>query len=103
MTGAKSIREAIAAALAALGIEMDALTVPLEFPADLAHGDYATGIALQKAKQSGLSPRDLAEKLVATMGTIAGVEKIEVAGPGFINFTLTPQAVSETVVMVSSP
>lgn len=101
MTGSTSIREALSAALAALGIEVSAHDVPLEFP-ELEHGDYATGVALQKAKQLGMPPRELAEKLVAAMGQIEDVAAIEIAGPGFINFTLTPQAISQTVVMAKS-
>lgn len=81
-------------ALSVHGIELAASAIPLEFPADMSHGDYATGIALRYAKQLALSPRELAEKLVATMGTIAGVAKVEVAGPGFINFTLSNEEVS---------
>lgn len=88
------IREVLARALQGLGMEVSAADIPLEFPADIAHGDYATGVALSKAKQMGMSPRALAEKLVEAMGEIEGVEKISIAGPGFINFTLTPQAIA---------
>lgn len=102
MTGAKDIREALTAALAALGIAIDAADVPLEFPADMSHGDYATGVALKYAKQAGLNPRELAEKLVAALGTVDGVDTIEVAGPGFINFTLGREAVSESIVLAKA-
>jgi len=71
--------------------------IPLEFPAELIHGDYATGVALKEAKATGMNPRALAEKLVAEVGTIEGVSKIEIAGPGFINFHLSPQALAETI------
>jgi arginyl-tRNA synthetase len=68
----------------------------------MAHGDYASGVALAKAKQAGMAPRILAEKLVESMGPIEGVHTIDIAGPGFINFTLTAEAVSETVVVARS-
>jgi len=53
------------------------------------HGDYASNIALLLAKQAGLKPRDLAEALVATLGESQHVAKVEIAGPGFINFTIS--------------
>jgi arginyl-tRNA synthetase len=92
------IRNALAEGLDKSGVHIVPSDVPLEFPADIAHGDYATGVALAKAREAGMSPRALAEKLVEAMGGIEGVEKISIAGPGFINFTLTPQAVAAVVV-----
>jgi arginyl-tRNA synthetase len=89
------IEQKLAQSLADLGIEADA--VSLEHPGELAHGDYATGIALKYAKQSGKNPRELAEAIVVAMGTITKVAKIEIAGPGFINFTLTPEAIFEAI------
>jgi arginyl-tRNA synthetase len=81
------IAEAIAKALNELGIE--SVTPVLERPADMTHGDYATGVALAAAKQVGKSPHELAEAIVKKLPAIAFVEKTEVAGPGFINFYLT--------------
>ena len=73
------------AALAVLG------SVPeftLEHPGDLVHGDYSTNVAMVGAKAAGKNPRALAEEIVAALGEIEAVEKIEIAGPGFINFHL---------------
>ena len=53
------------------------------------HGDYATNIALLLAKPAGMKPRELAEALVATFGETQHVSKVEIAGPGFINFTIS--------------
>ena len=53
------------------------------------HGDYATNIALLLAKPAGLKPRELAEALVDTMGDTQHVSKVEIAGPGFINFRIS--------------
>lgn len=53
------------------------------------HGDYASNIALLLAKPAGMKPRDVAEALVATFGQTQHVSKIEIAGPGFINFTIS--------------
>jgi len=82
------ISEAVRAALQKIGIETT--DVVLEFPAQLSHGDYASGVALQYAKQVGVPPRALAEKVVSELGTIEGVSKIEIAGAGFINFRIDP-------------
>ncbi len=78
---------ALQKALVELGIE--GVVPSLEHPADLTHGDYATSVALVASKAAKKNPKALAEELVAALGSIDGVEKIEVAGPGFINFSLS--------------
>ena len=52
------------------------------------HGDYACNVALLLAKQVGMKPRDLAEAIVANLTESHNLQKIEIAGPGFINFHL---------------
>ncbi len=89
------LKQKIQEALSELGIEDVAPTV--EFPAELAHGDYATNVALVAAKAAKESPKALAEKIVAALGTIDGIEKVEVAGPGFINFTLSRDYYSQVL------
>ena len=91
MAVAQDIKTALHRALGELGVQIPHIL--LEHPAETANGDYATGLALQYAKQLGMKPRELAEKIVATLETIAGVEKIEIAGPGFINFYLSPESI----------
>ncbi len=93
----QNIKEALARAGAASGIEMTAETVPLEHTDDFAHGDYASGLALAGAKAAGIAPRALAEKVVAALGTIKGVAKVEIAGPGFINFHIAPKALAQGI------
>lgn len=81
------IRTAVNEAIAALGLPLADFAV--EHPAELAHGDYAANVALVLAKAAGQNPRQLAESLAAKLdGEIEYVEKIEVAGPGFLNFFL---------------
>jgi arginyl-tRNA synthetase len=53
---------------------------------DPGQGDYASNVALTLAKPAGMSPRALAEMIVGKLPTIDTIEKVEVAGPGFINF-----------------
>src|SRR5216684_8011338 len=64
--------------------------IVVEPPRDAAHGDLATNAAMALAKDAGLKPRDLAERLAAELGKLPQITKVEVAGPGFINMTLDP-------------
>jgi arginyl-tRNA synthetase len=66
------------------------VAVELDRPKNPAHGDFATNVALQLAKRVGRKPRDAAESIVAAMPRNDEVAKSEIAGPGFINFTLSP-------------
>jgi len=63
-------------------------TIQIERTRDRAHGDYASNLAMALAKPARCKPRDLAGQLVAVMQAGHGVAKIEIAGPGFINFYL---------------
>jgi arginyl-tRNA synthetase len=62
--------------------------IVLERPKNREHGDYATSIALALAKPSGKSPREIANLIVGTLQKDSNIEKVEIAGPGFINMTL---------------
>lgn len=57
-----------------------------------AHGDFASNIAMTLAKTQQRNPRELAQALVGALPGSAAVGKVEIAGPGFINFFLTRQA-----------
>jgi len=59
---------------------------------DPAHGDFATNVALVLAKQARMKPRDLAGRIVAALPPSPLVARVEIAGPGFINFRLAPEA-----------
>ncbi len=64
----------------------------LERTKDNTHGDWACNLAMVAAKAAGLKPRDLAEKIVAALPENQVITKIDIAGPGFINFYLQAQA-----------
>jgi len=83
-----SLKQALARALDTLGIKVSSQDVALERPKELSHGDYASGVALRYAKQAGMSPVKLAEKIAAGLGILNGVKSVEVVAPGFINFHL---------------
>ncbi len=90
------IRKAIETVLEKLGIEKVDFVV--EHPADFSHGDYATNVAMVCAKKLGKNPRELAEEIATELErTIIHVEKIEIAGPGFINFYLSRDFFKEKI------
>ena len=72
-------------------------SITLERPKNRDHGDYATSIALQLAKEAGKSPRDVAAVLQREIAKIAGVSAVDIAGPGFINITLNRATQAELV------
>ena len=69
---------------------------------DPAHGDYASNIALVLAKAAGMKPRDLAQCVVEGLPDCTLVEKVDIAGPGFINFTVTRDAWLDLIGQVRS-
>ena len=87
-----TLRAALVQAAAQLGAP--AVDVLLERPKDPAHGDVATNLALTLAKTLKAKPRDVAAKVVAALELPSGfVRKVEIAGPGFINFFLAGEQV----------
>ncbi len=88
-----AIQSALAVAISALQTEgllpsdwQDKST--LNRTKDRQHGDFASNIAMLAAKTAGIKPRDLAEKILAALPASAEIAKVEIAGPGFINFFL---------------
>ncbi|MBN2647872.1 MAG: arginine--tRNA ligase [Thiotrichales bacterium] len=74
--------------------------VQLENTRDKAHGDFATNLAMMLTKQAGMPPRQLAEKIIQTLGSQPLIEKVEIAGPGFINFFVKDAAKFDVVTSV---
>ena len=64
--------------------------IMIERTRDAQHGDFASNLALVLAKPAKLNPRQLAEKIIAALPTNDAITKIELAGPGFINFFVNP-------------
>jgi arginyl-tRNA synthetase len=101
-----SLRALVATAVDALRV---AGTVPvdaampdfvIERPKDRAHGDFATNAAMLLAKHARTNPRALAQALVAALPPGPDVARVEIAGPGFINFHLAPAAYEREVAQV---
>jgi arginyl-tRNA synthetase len=87
-----TIVDAVHEALSVLGVDGVPASVTVERPANLDHGDWSTNAALVCAKLAGKNPRQLGEELLAELNkaAIPHVERLEIAGPGFINFVLAP-------------
>jgi arginyl-tRNA synthetase len=91
---AVAVLGAARAALAERGLDPAVLpaTTSVERPRNPEHGDYASNLAMQVAKKVGLPPRELAQAIAGHLGQVAGVQAVEVAGPGFLNVRLDPAA-----------
>ena len=95
---AAEVQAAIVRAFTAAGFTGQVpASITLERPKNRDHGDYATSIALQLAKEAGKSPRDVAAVLQLEIVKIAGVSAVDIAGPGFINITLNRATQAELV------
>ena len=95
MIGPDELGEAVRQALAAA--DLPAREPTFERPRNRDHGDWATNIALALAKAAGRPPREVAQAIVAHLGDVDGVDAVEIAGPGFINFRLTADAFADIV------
>lgn len=69
----------------------------LEVPKDKSHGDFACNIAMVLAKQLKTAPRNIADGIVSHIEKGGNIDKVEVAGAGFINFYLNPNWLYETL------
>ncbi|MGH2705373.1 MAG: arginine--tRNA ligase [Actinomycetota bacterium] len=89
----EQIRELLRTALRSLGAE-GVLPAPperieVERPRVSEHGDFSANVALTMARAAGMSPRELADRIVGALAEPSWLAKVEVAGPGFINFFLS--------------
>lgn len=87
------IEKLLASALADLGdLGGHSPRVEVERARDSQHGDYASNLAMQLAKPLRRKPRDIADDIVARLPATNLLAGVEIAGPGFINFRLSPEA-----------
>ena len=94
---AECVRDAVRRAVKSgdLAVEVPE-TVVVERPKVREHGDYATNVALQLAKAAGRPPRDVAQVLARHVED-PGISSVEIAGPGFLNFRLSGDAIGDVV------
>lgn len=90
------LKNTIYEALKNLGIEAESIS--LDHPTDILNGDFATNIALALAKKEGMNPKELAEKIIEELNKNLPkeIEKVSLAGPGFINFFLARDFFTQT-------
>jgi arginyl-tRNA synthetase len=77
-----------------------AQSIHIEAAKDKQHGDFASNIAMLMAKQAQKKPRDIAEMIIAALPSSPIVNKVEIAGPGFINFFLTADAMTGVIATI---
>jgi arginyl-tRNA synthetase len=95
------LQQAIATLPAEMATALNGIAIEIDLPKQAGHGDLATNLALVGSKAAGTNPRALAEMLAVALATHTDVfEKVEVAGPGFLNFTLKPAFVAGQVARV---
>lgn len=96
------LADAVLDALRALGVDPLPDAVSLERPARREHGDWSSNVALATAKRAGRNPRELAAELVDHLNANppAHVDKVDLAGPGFVNFHLAPTWLHDVLVAV---
>ena len=95
-----SLKLKIQKALKELGHEVSLDDIVIENSKDTAHGDYATNVAMKLSRLFGKAPRDVAPLIIEKLD-LTDIEKVEIAGPGFINFFMkhdSLQAIVEKIV-----
>lgn len=95
-TRIQTLIESALATLRAQGVLPADLERPVQVDRtrDRSHGDFASNIVMTLAKPAGHKPRDLAEQLVAALPQDSAISKVEIAGPGFINFFIADDVLS---------
>ncbi|MCQ2798294.1 MAG: arginine--tRNA ligase [Bacilli bacterium] len=96
MTNEELLKSAIKSALEKCGIEALDNEIVIERTRDEAHGDYATNVAMRLSRKAGKKPIDFANDLVANIAS-DNIDKVEIAGPGFINFFLKKASLGSVV------
>ncbi len=81
--------------------DLDITDILIERPKDLNHGDYATNAAMKICKLAKMKPVDVAHILATNIDkAAANIEKIEIAGPGFMNFFISSNTLTEVIAKV---
>ena len=86
----ESLKLKIQSSLAKLNQEVSLNDIIIEKSKDTSHGDYASNVAMKSARLFGKAPRDVAALIIENLD-MNDIDKVEIAGPGFINFRLKPE------------
>lgn len=96
------VERAIGSAIAQLGLEATRDAIHLERPNDPDHGDLSSNIALVTAKTVGRNPRKLADEIAGSLSFDPDfIDRVEVAGPGFINFSFSLKYLRDQIVEIN--
>lgn len=88
-----AIKEAV---LKAFDVELEEAKIVIETPKNKDHGDFSSNVAMQLTRELRQNPRMIAEKIVENFSN-ENVEKLDIAGPGFINFVLSKDRFSKVI------
>ncbi len=94
------LQNKIAEALKSLGVDIDASTIVIETSKEAIHGDFASNIAMQSAGKLKKPPRAIAEDIKNVIN-MDGLYKVEIAGPGFLNFFVAPSKLAEIISQIN--
>jgi arginyl-tRNA synthetase len=95
------VKQALTEAVDSGELTLDEIPEPyLERPRDPDHGDWATNVAMQSAKQAKMAPRQIAEIIASHIAGHEDIEAVEIAGPGFINIRLSAHALQRVLTEV---
>ena len=87
----------ISSALDQILDDSSTIDIHIERPKTLEHGDYSTNIALQLTKILKKNPREIAQLIIEKVGLHPSIDRLEIAGPGFINFYLSSAGKSSII------
>lgn len=93
----KKLQKVIYEGLCNLGIEIIENDIQLDIPKDINHGDYASNICLRLAKVAKKSPLVLANELLTNLNSSSLIKKVEIAGPGFLNFFIQETELAQVI------
>jgi len=98
----EAVAEALVVALRGLGLEVEPSRVMLERPNDPSHGDLSTNVALVEGGRAGMNPRELASRIAGEVDLDEDfIGRVEVAGPGFVNFTFAERYLKDQVALIN--
>ena len=92
----ESLKLNIKQALSQLNVDFDFDQIVIENSKDPAHGDYASNVAMKSCRLFGKSPKEVAELIISKLD-LSMIEKVEIAGPGFINFFMKNDSLSSVI------
>ncbi len=81
----------------AFDISLEPSSIVIETPKNKNHGDYSSNVAMQLTRQLRQNPRVIAQAVIDAMRMDSMIEKVEIAGPGFLNFTLSKNRFTKVI------